>query len=177
MGQGKWGSCVGISGAGGLRFHYELSEHPSRTENTSGASPVLCKWVSDAPSSLPALQSVGSELPAARSGSGDGAGGSAQARLTEGGSSQTPPFLPTDVKVNSRAAEGALVDLADVVESLLRSLGDTLAGAVRLLIGGKASERGSGWEGLGAEVLRGSHSPPCLGWGHISPLCSSLLTE
>lgn len=66
------------------------------------------------------------------------------------------------------------MDLADVVESLLRSLGDTLAGAVRLLIGGKESERGG--VGVGGFGM-GTHSPPCLGWGPISPLCSSLLTE
>lgn len=60
------------------------------------------------------------------------------AQLTPG---QVPvnetPAVGQDAKVSGRAAEGALVDLADVVESLLRSLGDTLAGAVRLLIGGK----------------------------------------
>lgn len=80
---------------------------------------------------------------------GMGWGGSMQAQLPVGAALR-PPFLPTDAKVSGRAAEGALVDLADVVESLLRSLGDTLAGAVRLLIGGKESERGLlGWGGLG----------------------------
>ncbi|OXB72368.1 UNVERIFIED_CONTAM: hypothetical protein H355_001686 [Colinus virginianus] len=63
---------------------------------------------------------------------------------------EDPCMMLANVKAIGRANEGALVDLADVVESLLRSLGDTLVGAVRLLIGGKASKMGNG----GGWVLR-----------------------
>lgn len=93
-----------------------------------------------------------------------------QAQITEWASPR-PPFLPIDPKVTVRAAEGALVDVADVVESLLRSLGDTLAGAVRLLIGGKVSERSNGVGGFGG--LRGTHSPSWLGGTRLTSLLLS----
>ncbi|XP_050571944.1 protein TESPA1 [Cygnus atratus] len=51
------------------------------------------------------------------------------------------PSAGTDAEGRDRASEGALVDATDLLERLLRSLGDTLAGAVRLIFGGKKAAR------------------------------------